>query len=77
VFAAPGTLDLSRDPNPHVTFGYGAHFCLGAPLARLEAQIALPALHRSFPAMLLDGAMTWADGLVLRGPTRMPVSLAG
>jgi hypothetical protein len=77
VFEAADVLQLSRDPNPHVTFGYGSHFCLGAPLARLEAQIALPALHRQFPAMVPAGAVTWADGLTLRGPTTMPVRLQG
>jgi cytochrome P450 len=46
VFKDPETLDLARDPNPHVALGQGRHFCLGASLARLEAQIALPPLSR-------------------------------
>ena len=46
-FAEPETLDLSRKPNPHVAFGRGIHFCLGAPLARLEGQIAIGALVQS------------------------------
>ncbi len=76
VFAAPDTLDLARNPNPHVTFGFGAHFCLGAPLARLEAHIGLPRLHARFPRMTLAGsAASWNDGLTLRGPGSIPVRL--
>jgi cytochrome P450 len=75
-FANPDVIDLGRTPNRHVTFGYGPHFCLGAPLARLEAQIALPALHRRYPNMRrTSDAVTWADGLGLRGPDRLPVAL--
>jgi cytochrome P450 len=44
VFEAPGTLDITRDARRHVSFGAGAHYCLGAPLARAEAQVALRAL---------------------------------
>ena len=54
-FEDPERLDLGREPNHHVAFGGGAHFCLGASLARLEARIALPALLRRFPAMRLVG----------------------
>ncbi len=75
-FVRPDELDLKRTPNPHVTFGFGAHFCLGAPLARMEAQLALPKLHARFPRMSLtaepDG---WNDGLTLRGPGRVQVML--
>ncbi len=76
IFTEPDQLDIARTPNPHVTFGYGAHFCLGAPLARMEANIALPALHKAYPNMQPNGEPTWADGLTLRGPTSLPVSLA-
>ncbi len=75
VFDRPRQLDVTRTPNRHVTFGFGAHFCLGAPLARMEASIALPALHRAYPAMQLNGEPAWADGLTLRGPTFLPVRL--
>jgi cytochrome P450 len=76
VFAAPDQLDLQRDPNPHVTFGLGIHFCLGAPLARLELQIALPALARRFPNLhLADDAepLAYGAGFVIRGVQRLPV----
>jgi cytochrome P450 len=53
VFAQPDRLDLARAPNPHVAFGDGIHFCLGAPLARLEARIALTRLFGRFPKLAL------------------------
>lgn len=76
VFQNPDRFDIGRSPNPHMTFGFGTHFCLGAPLARLEAQIALPRLHRAYPEMAMrqDG-IEFTDGLVLRGPVRLPVQL--
>ncbi len=77
IFPSPDTIDFGRVQNRHVTFGFGTHFCLGAPLARLEANLALPALHQAFPAMTIAGEATWADGLTLRGPTSLPVRLSG
>lgn len=75
-FADPDLIDIARAPNRHVTFGFGPHFCLGAPLARMEAQIALPALHRRFPQMSLAAPPDdWNDGLTLRGPRRLMVRL--
>lgn len=74
-FADPDELDFARAPKRHYAFGYGTHFCLGAPLARLEASIALPALHRRFPEMELAGEPDWADGMTLRGPLKLPVRL--
>src|SRR5258705_1445004 len=50
-FAAPAGIDLARDPNPHLRFGWGPHFCLGANLARLEARVALQTLLERFPAL--------------------------
>jgi len=69
--------DIARRPNPHLTFGHGIHFCLGAPLARLEAQIALRRLLERFPDIrLAGGAPQWHDSLILRGVKALPVHLA-
>ena len=66
--------DIGRNPNRHLTFGHGIHFCLGAPLARLEGRIALQHLARRLPDLTLDDAgPAWADSLVLRGLLNLPV----
>jgi cytochrome P450 len=78
-FAAPDELDLGREPNRHVAFGYGIHHCLGAPLARLEGRTAIGTLLQRFPRLRLDGdpaSPTWRRGLVLRGVDALPVTLA-
>lgn len=62
-----------RDPNPHVSFGGGIHFCVGAPLARLELQIALPVLFARLPALALDGAARYRDTYHFRGLESLPV----
>jgi cytochrome P450 len=49
----PGAFDIDREDKNHMAFGYGIHYCLGAPLARLEAEIALPALFARFPRLTL------------------------
>jgi unspecific monooxygenase len=75
-FDRPDMLDLARDPNPHVTFGLGIHFCLGAPLARLELRIALPALARRFPELHLANErapLAYGSGFVIRGVQQLPV----
>jgi cytochrome P450 len=60
-------VNIRRDPNRHIAFGYGLHFCVGAPLARLEAQIANPALLRHLPELrLMTDAPPWLDSLVFR-----------
>jgi pimeloyl-[acyl-carrier protein] synthase len=75
VFDEPERLDVGRDPNPHLAFGFGAHFCLGAPLARLEGEIALRALVERFPHMTLpDEATEYRPNPVLRGLVSLPVS---
>ena len=75
-FQNPDRLDLGRDPNRHLAFGLGAHFCLGASLARLEARIALQALLRARPRLRLGvprERLRWKRGLVLRGLRALPV----
>ena len=74
VFEHPDTLDLRRSPCPHLSFGMGIHSCLGGPLARLEAQIALPALLRRFPTMrLAEGVLSYRPATVLRGLEELPI----
>jgi len=76
-FTNPDTLDVTREPNRHLSFGLGAHFCLGAPLARLEGQIAIATLLRRAPDLRLTVAPTavrWRRGLVLRGLEALPVA---
>ncbi len=74
-FPDPDRFDLERTPNRHLSFGLGAHFCLGAPLARLEAQIALEAIARRIPAWKLERAgLRRRPGLVLRGLERLPIA---
>jgi cytochrome P450 len=75
VFADPDRLDLGRHPNPHLSFGRGIHFCLGGPLARMEAQILLPALLERFPELRLAGEPEPRPTLNLRGLARLPVGL--
>jgi cytochrome P450 PksS len=75
-FSNPDVLDITREPNKHLSFGIGTHFCLGAPLARLEAQIALGTLVRRMPDLRLAVSPTrlrWRSGLVLRGLESLPV----
>ncbi len=68
-FAAPNALDLARDPNRHLAFGLGAHYCLGAPLARLESSIAIPMLLDRAPNLRLrDAEVRWRRHAFLRGP---------
>jgi cytochrome P450 len=75
-FDHPDQLDLTRANNRHVAFGLGAHFCLGAPLARLEGQIAINTLLRRFPNLQLDvpvKSLRWRATPVLRGLESLPV----
>jgi pimeloyl-[acyl-carrier protein] synthase len=73
-FPDPDRLDLSRSPNRHLAFGSGIHFCLGAPLARMEAEIALTALLRRFPDLALaDTPPAWRDTVTLRGLASLPL----
>jgi cytochrome P450 len=74
VFTDPGRLDLARHPNPHLAFGRGIHFCLGAPLARVEAQVAISALLERFPRLRLAGQPELQPTVVLRGLRRLPLA---
>jgi cytochrome P450 len=73
-FVAPERLDLSRNPNPHFAFGRGIHFCLGAPLARLEGQVAIGSLVHRFPNLHLAGEPVRRHQITLRGLTSLPVA---
>ncbi|MBB6017988.1 cytochrome P450 [Deinococcus radiopugnans] len=75
-FDVPGALNLNRDPNPHLTFGLGIHYCLGAPLARLELALSLRALCRALPDLRLkhaDEPGQYTGGFVIRGLARLDV----
>ena len=70
----PDRLLIARDGPPHLSFGFGAHICLGFPLARLEGQVALPAVLARWRKLEPGGATPqWLDSLVLRGMTAMPL----
>lgn len=72
-FADADVFDVGRDPNPHVGFGMGLHFCLGAPLARLELQISLKTLLDRFPELRLVGEAPRRPTWVLRGFERIEI----
>jgi pimeloyl-[acyl-carrier protein] synthase len=74
-FPDPDRLDLCRQDNRHLAFAWGAHFCFGAPLARLEGQIAFETLLRRMPHLGLEsGPVTWRENLAFRGLTSLPVT---
>ncbi len=74
-FEAADTFDVGRDPNPHVGFGMGLHFCLGAPLARVELEITVRRLLDRFPTIALHGAAPRRPTWVLRGYESLEVTL--
>jgi cytochrome P450 len=75
VFPDPDALDLSREPNPHLTFGAGIHFCLGAPLGRLELQTSFRTLLERFPHMEPVQEPTWKPNYIIRGLDGLRVRL--
>lgn len=76
-FAQPDTLDVTRRDNRHLAFGMGIHYCLGAPLARLEGQIGLQTLFERFPDLQLAvpaPKLEWRSGVLFRGLKKLPVN---
>ena len=77
-FPDPEKLDLARSPNPHVSFGSGIHFCLGAQLARVEAQVGLERLLTRYPRLALavaDSEVKYSGNMFLRALVALPVRL--
>ncbi|GAA0949712.1 cytochrome P450 [Nonomuraea longicatena] len=75
VFVEPDRLDLGRADNPHISFGAGIHFCLGAPLARIELAESFGALLTKAPAMELVKEPVWKPGYVIRGLESLEVAI--
>ncbi len=78
-FGRPDVLDLARTDNQHLGYGHGIHYCLGAPLARLEGQLALGTLFRRLPDLELavpEAELRWRGGLIMRGLRSLPVTFA-
>ncbi len=74
VFADPERLDLSRVENPHMSFGAGIHFCLGAPLARLELETSFGTMLRRVPNLELQAEPEWKAGYIIRGSKELKVT---
>jgi hypothetical protein len=74
IFEHADELDLSRSPNPHIGFGAGIHFCIGAPLARMEMTTSLPMLLETFPSLRLTAEPSRRPTFVLRGYESVPVA---
>ncbi|MFF1410489.1 cytochrome P450 [Streptomyces sp. NPDC058289] len=75
-FADPGVFDISRAPQGHLAFGHGLHFCIGAPLARMEGRIAVRSLLERFPDLAEDpaaGPPAWLPGSLMHGVSRLPL----
>jgi len=74
-FPDPDRLDVARQENRHIAFGFGIHFCLGAPLARIEGQVAIGTLLRRWRALkLVSDTPEWRESSVLRGLKTLPVA---
>ncbi|MEZ0109602.1 cytochrome P450 [Catenulispora sp. EB89] len=80
IFAAPDRFDPGREDNPHIAFGHGRHYCLGAPLARLQLEVGMSALLAEFPTLRLavhEDQIPWTTGQFIRGPLALPVRWDG
>jgi cytochrome P450 len=80
VFPRPEQLDIARTPNRHLAFGFGIHYCLGAPLARMEGRVAIQQLVSRFPDMHLAvpvEKLRWRQSVAVRGVKKLPVRLTG
>ena len=75
-FTDPDTLDIKREDNHHIAFGFGIHFCIGAPLARLEGEVAFRTLVSRFSDLQLAGEPRYKEHIVLRGLRSLPVSFS-
>jgi cytochrome P450 len=75
-FSDPDRLDIARADNRHLAFSHGIHYCLGAPLARAQAQIAIPALFQRFPDLALAGEPTWQKTMFIRGLKSLPARVS-
>ena len=74
-FAEPDRFDIQRQPNPHLSFGFGIHYCFGAPLGQLLAEIAITTLARRLPNLMPQtDLLEWEDKLTVRGLKRLPVT---
>jgi cytochrome P450 len=76
-FERPDELDLDRQPGAHMTFGWGAHHCIGSPLAVMELELAIGTLLRRFPGLALAvpvEEVRWNDESIWRYPYELPVS---
>ncbi|ETP68320.1 cytochrome P450 family protein [Planococcus glaciei] len=77
-FNDPEVFDITREKSPHLAFGMGIHFCLGAPLARLEGEIAISSLLERFPKMRLavnESELVWRPGMIVRGVKEIPLAI--
>jgi cytochrome P450 len=77
VFVRAAELDFARDPNPHLSFGYGPHYCLGAQLARMELQVALDTILARLPGLHIvvpEDQLTWHAETMMRGLATFPVA---
>jgi cytochrome P450 len=77
-FPAADSLDVGRDAAGHVAFGHGIHYCLGAPLARMEGEIAFGALLARYPSLSLavpESSLRWRPSTLIHGLEKLPVTL--